>query len=170
MPKMNYRAALDWGVNLVILATCAIVASAVVQNRARDADFDPRNVFRTGDAAEVLPGVKYDDAQATLVLYVRSTCHYCSASMPFYRSISERLGRAARIKLVAVSDEEPGILTDYLNANGLRVDVPVQFQGRSRGTPTVVLVDNAGRVRNVWIGQQPKEGEQRVMAALSTFE
>jgi hypothetical protein len=158
-------------VNLVILATCAIVAVAVTERwRARpttDAHGSAPLPFTRGDQAEALPDLRYADAPMTLVLYLRSTCPYCSASMPFYRRLREASGAGGGPRLVAVSPEPMNEFKAYLEKNQMNVDHIVASSLKPHPTPTLVLVDSAGIVRGVWLGQQSKDGEQEVLSSIA---
>lgn len=161
---MRVRPDLDLVVNVAILATCGLVGTAVVQRLSAEppAAAPP---FEVGGRAESLPGVRYDSADATLVLYVRSSCTYCTSSMPFYQSLSRQADRAD-VRLVAVSAEDVDVSESYLRTHGVPVDQTVSFVGRPVPTPTLLLVDRRGSIRNVWVGQQKPEGEQQILSAI----
>lgn len=107
--------------------------------------------FKTGESAEMLPGISYGDSKATLVLYIRSTCRYCTASMPVLRDLRGR--NPSAVRWVAVSDEPTTITADYLRSNHVAADVLVSLTGRNKGTPTILLVGRDGVIKNVWVGQ-----------------
>ena len=163
-PK-RWRISVDALVNVAILITCGIVVATVVQRRSVSPAEAAPPVFKTGERAEALPGVRYDEASSTLLMYVRSTCRYCTQSMPFYRQLRETVARGS-VRLVAVSGEEGDVLATYLKQHGVDVDQRVTYDGRPVPTPTLVAVDRGGVIRDVWVGRQTSDGEARIMQRL----
>jgi peroxiredoxin len=158
---------LDIVVNIVILLTCAIMATAVVERRSSStakSDRAPKEVT-SGEGAETLPGVSYTAAPSTLVLYLSSSCRYCTASMPFFRKL-DQVRRTRAVHWVVVSPEGEQIVRTYLHAHELEVDQVVSHQGRIQQTPTLVEVTAKGVVKNVWVGQPTKEQEERILKSI----
>lgn len=77
------------GTSTFILATCVLVATVVWQRRNGPTPEAPEP-FKVGEQAEALPGVGYADAKISVIVYLRSTCQYCTRSMPFYRRLSDK--------------------------------------------------------------------------------
>ena len=98
----------------------------------------------------------------TLVMYVRSSCQFCTASMPFYNRVAAQRSKGARLVVIGPETEEQ--LRRYLTEHGLLVDQVVSVQRgelRFAGTPTLLLLDAEGRIQRVWQGQlaAAQEGE-----------
>lgn len=92
VPKVS----LDLVVNIAILVTCAILGGAVLQRHtvvATRTTVESPPMIRAGDHADRLPGLSFDDANGTLLLYAKSTCHYCTESMQFYRRMRDATSR-----------------------------------------------------------------------------
>jgi hypothetical protein len=155
----------DWAVNAVIVVTCIVVASAVLAKRSVTATARAP-AFSVGEAAESLPAIDYGQADRTVVLYVRSTCKYCTASMPFYRHLNETIGKGGHTRLVVVSIEDPDVTRGYLQANDLQVSDRVQHVGKANATPTLLVVGRDGKIGGVWVGKQPPEEERSILAML----
>jgi hypothetical protein len=160
-------------VNCAILLTCALVAIAIV----RRGDLLPRGSgqgrlepFKVGDAAEKLPGADYSEASVSLVFYLRTTCAYCTSSMPFYRVLGEAAAKRGDTRLLAVSSEARDALAVYLAHHALRVDRVVQFSGRPLPTSTVLAVDRAGVVRAVWMGQPDDRTQLEILESLAALQ
>jgi thiol-disulfide isomerase/thioredoxin len=156
---------MDVVVNIAMLATCAVVAVAVVSRWQRARPAEPQAPIAVGDRAEGLPSVNYARADSTIVLYLRSSCHYCAASMPFYRRLADEAVKH-EIQVVAASAEPVEVFESYLTSSKLHVAQAVSFTGRVRGTPTVVFVNRAGTVTRVLVGQQTEDVEAQVVAAV----
>jgi hypothetical protein len=166
---MLKRVSADAAVNVLIVATCCVVLVVTLQRaRAANSSSPPFAAFKAGERAEPIAGVHYDGARQTIVLYVKSTCPYCTNSMPFYGRLRAVAETVAGTRMIAVSSESADQLARYLDAHNLHVDQLIGgFTGHALGTPTVVLVDRAGVIRGSWFGQQRTDGESAILAALS---
>lgn len=103
----------------------------------------------------------------TLIVYLRSTCPYCTASMTFYRSLMTAEGRKA--KVVVVGTESVGILRAYGKAHSFEPDdvrTLVADPSKLLATPTLLLVGPDEQVRAVWTGQLAADQEQEVRASV----
>lgn len=109
-----------------------------------------------------IAGVDWQKNGRTLVLALSTQCHFCTASAPFFRTLVEQSSN--NVKTVAVFPQSVDEAQKYLNGEGVRVDLVTQSslnQIGISGTPTMLLVDSAGKVTNVWVGMlEPKEQEQ----------
>jgi hypothetical protein len=85
--------------------------------------------------------------------------------MPFYRSISG----VAIVWLAATEGATTN--REYLMANGVKVDRVLSAEEagvtRIRGTPTLILLDVDGVVRNAWLGALGPKEEEQVRTALT---
>lgn len=187
---MSLQKGLDTLTNVAVIATgivaCSWMALQIRQPSTRSAggsaiapttQSEARNAagaisYRLGDKAPLPDEIKYADAKQTLVLFVRNTCRFCSASMPFYKRIAESQSRSAhRLRLVAASTDSTDDTAEYLGKHHLSVDQIVSFDYdpnvvKVAVTPTLVLVDSNGVVQNLWRGEQRPTGEQKIFAAL----
>lgn len=159
------KLSLDTLVNLVMLATC-LVLLALVLSRPTTNSAEP-NVLQPGDSAELLPGVNYQDAERTLLLYLRSSCSYCTSSMPFYRTLSGIVKpRGSSGRILAVGGETTDAIERYLAQHSVTVDQVISHRGIPLPTPTLFLVDNKGTILKTWIGQLDEVGERDVSSSL----
>lgn len=169
---------LETTVNVAIVTTCvAIVASLafrfVSERRAQAASARPP-ILHVGDALPVLDNVRYDSAERTLVMFLRADCQYCTASIPFYQRLADRIrqAQAGRVQVLLVTTDSKEAATEYVAKNKLLVNsivVPSREQHaqlKLRGTPTLVLTDRSGLVKAVWAGQLDLTGEQDVLKGL----
>lgn len=126
--------------------------------------------IRKGLTIRPITGVSFPASSLTVALVVQSQCHFCAASMPFYRELSQ-LRAPGRIQFAVFSHESVDTTTGYLQANDVRTDVVAQLKGQeipTTGTPTLVLIDRDGIVRDSWIGQLSAAQEQSVKLMLSS--
>lgn len=114
-----------------------------------------------------LQGVNWQDNNKNLVLGLSTGCHFCSESAPFYRELVQQC-KQEHVRTVAVFPEEPAAAEAYLKNEGVQVDEVRQAQLTDigiNGTPTLLLINEAGVVRDVWIGKLPDKDEKKVLAA-----
>jgi len=127
--------------------------------------------YVVGDRAPELPTLNYKQASKTLVLFVRNDCRYCTASMPFYRRLASSDAHAHnRFRMVAASLQATEETQEYVAAYTLAVDQIVTHESSEDvkvfATPTLLLVDQAGKVLNVWVGKQSTKNERLIEEAL----
>ena len=101
----------------------------------------------------------------TLVLALAPGCDSCSESAPFYRRLSADLA-TQRVHMTAVLPGSVEEGREYLR--NLNVEIGDVRQGsfellKIRGTPTLILIDEQGVVRNVWLGRFPTDKERQVI-------
>lgn len=112
-----------------------------------------------------LTDVDWKGNGTTLVLALAPGCDSCSESAPFYRRLSADLAtRPVHMTAVLPGSVDEG--REYLRS--LSVEIGDVRQGSFRslkinGTPTLILVDREGMVRNVWLGRFPPDKEQAVI-------
>lgn len=175
------RFSLDRIVNVVVLIVCAALGVSVAlrladrrEQRATAAAMADALAFQTHQIGDQLPPLaehSYADSEATLVLGVRSTCSFCTLSMPFYRALIDTVRRQRPgVRVVATSDEEEGVLRRYLDTHGVAAAADRTVEPnlmKIAGTPTLLLADSAGRVEHVWIGRLSSDRERDVLAAVA---
>lgn len=121
--------------------------------------------YERGETAPAIAGVSYGAAKRTAVLFVRSTCHFCTESMSFYQELVKD-GR----QVVAISGEPRDRLDAYLTENGLAIRSATITRGewpKLVGTPTIVVVDASGRVVKSWAGLLSPHDQQNVRESLN---
>lgn len=142
--------------NIGVLLTCAYVATLAYGAY----DGSPRQhnagAFVVGEQTPHMLGVDFSVSRRTVVLAVRSTCQYCTASMPFYKRLAAIRGKApSAFQFVILGDEQPDALKNYLDSHGLRPDKLVSYPANSspiQSTPSLAIVDSQGVVRASWTG------------------
>ncbi len=114
-----------------------------------------------------LPGIDWKQSTSTLVLALSTTCHYCSESASFYQQLVNQ--HNPQVRLLAVLPQPQSDSSVYLNDLGVEVD-SVQAQLASigvSGTPTLILVDNDGAVKDSWVGKLSQDEAVNVLKQLN---
>jgi peroxiredoxin len=121
-------------------------------------------MIQPGAKAPLL-NVDWEHNGQTLILALSNDCHYCTESAAFYQKIvKQRQGKNLKVIAVFPQDIESG--QDYLNRLGVAVDEVRQVSLSSiqvNGTPTLLLVDNQGVVKEVWVGKLPSDKESEAL-------
>ena len=105
-----------------------------------------------------------------VVLVLSTQCHFCQESAPFHERLVQMLRNSADTGLIAVFPQDHQAVEQYKAT--YKVDFPNTITDASlsqlqvRGTPTLLLVDQQGKVLKGWRGRLPEIGEKEVRAEL----
>jgi hypothetical protein len=114
-----------------------------------------------------LPAADFASRPKTLVIAMSTTCHFCSESLPFYRKLAQ--GAGTQTHLVAVLPQPQGVAESYVKSSIApsvqTVSAPLGSIGVN-GTPTLLLVDSSGKVKNAWVGKLDDSSEKQVQSVL----
>lgn len=171
------KSTLDTIANIAIILVCLIAAFILIYN-----NFFKNNQQQAGGPRppEVKVGEQFDSlrqvvpagAEKALVVALSPTCHFCTESMPFYKKlIDQRNQKGSNVKIVtavpaeaAKAEEQKTMTTSGVNPDAL---VALDFSNiKVPGTPTILLVDNQGKVLDVWVGKQDSSGEEEILETL----
>jgi hypothetical protein len=153
---------------LVGLAALVVAVRVGASFRSTPAVAKPAGIYANGFTIKDTSALGFNRAPRTLILITRSSCHYCSQSMPFY----QRLAKAAHtkgVRVLGVTQEELSVNKAYLNAYGLYPDDVASGKDNSilwYRTPTLLLVSRTGVILNSWVGLLADEKQRGVLAAL----
>lgn len=116
----------------------------------------------------LLPGIDWSKNSRTIVLALSTTCHFCSESGPFYQQIERQ--KPTDVGLIAVLPQPIEQSKAYLSKLGLKTSDVIQSSLSAigvSGTPTILLVDNNGRLTASWAGKLPESTASTVVAQIS---
>lgn len=118
-----------------------------------------------------VPGVDWSESSETILLALSNKCHFCSESAPFYQRLVGEVAQRKDIQLIAVFPQEVSEARKYLDGLGVSIEqvrqAPLDSLG-VRGTPTLVIVDKTGAVKQSWIGRLTLERESDVLSRVKT--
>ena len=169
------KSTLDTVANIAIIVTCAVALALMVNRYFFNKPAPPPGAppqAEVGEQFDQLRQVVPAGSQKALVVAVSPTCHFCNDSMPFYkRLIDERNQKGSAVKIIAAvpADAAKAEEAQKFAAAGAQPDgmVTVDFGAiKVPGTPTILLVDNQGKVLNVWVGKQESGGEDEILEVL----
>lgn len=151
--------------NIVVLCVALLVGF-----RFLEATFFRHEVVpKAGQKVPDIAGYSWSKGP-TLVLALKKGCHFCEESMSFYRRL-QALQQAGQlnVQMMAVFPDGPTDVTDIMESQKLSIRAfsAVHLDTLNvSGTPTLILVDQSGRVVKPWIGKQDQAGENDVIRAI----
>lgn len=166
------KSKLDTAANIAIILVCIIAAGILIRNNF----FPPRPAgppeAAKGETFAELRGVVPAGSNTALVMALSPTCHFCNDSMPFYKQLLDKRNESkSPVKVIAAvpAAEAQSAEQKNLADHGVQPDavVHVDFAKiKVPGTPTLLLVDNQGKVLDVWVGKLNASREREVLAKL----
>jgi hypothetical protein len=118
-----------------------------------------------------LPGVQWQTSKASVVVVLSTKCVYCERSAPFYQKLTALIQQhGGVIKTVAVFPQKASDGEAFLSTHNLAMDQAVSVPLGVLGvhvTPTLLLVDRSGMVRDGWVGSLNIESQTAVLAAVT---
>lgn len=154
---------------VTLIAALALVVHIVqVQYASRAAAPSSAAPMGVGDVVADTAGLGFKSGRRTLVIATASTCAYCTASMAYYKRLVS-VARDADVRVVGVTRESTQTNREYLLAHEVRLDAVVDAATNRvlyRGTPTLLLFDDDGRILATWLGRLNPTQEEEVIARL----
>lgn len=170
---MNVSRRIETGANISVIVLTALFGWTVIRGGITRPS-PTSKVAQEGPKAGMdlnrgpLKGVNWSVNGRTLVLGLQTTCHFCTESGPFFQKLQPTAAGATRI--IAVLPQGVDDSKKYLEKLGVRVDevrsAPLSDIGVS-GTPTLLLADDKGTVRNIWIGKLGEDRQPDVLSAIA---
>src|SRR4051794_18855526 len=163
---------LEMTTSVAVIAVAVAVLSSVVRSELTHApkvNLKPgleRGAQLTNVAFSKQDGVKH----AELILAMSTTCHFCEESIPFYNKLSDGLRNTSGAPtFVALFRESTEQVSAYTQQHGLTVSTIATVDFRTlhvAGTPTMILIDESGKVVDFWVGKLSTEEEETVFERL----
>lgn len=168
--RTGFSKKIDVAANLMTIALVLLVAALLLKGgfpSARTGALIRRSPIQVGSHIPNSLNVNWSAHQRTLVLGLQTTCHFCAESGPFFRTLTN--GAPKDVRIVAALPQTPEVARKYLDGLGVHVDeikqVPLAAIG-IKGTPTLLLVNSLGVVKDMWTGKLQPQGEASVLSAL----
>ena len=159
--------------NIAIIIVALLLGGVLVKrylltgSPAPPARNDPR--IPAGTKAS-LTGVDWAKNGQTLLLVLSSDCRYCTESAPFYQRLTRETAGRADVHLIALFPQEVEEGRKYLTNLGVSINELRQAAPGSTGaggTPTLILVDAQGVVKNSWVGKLSAPEESEILNQLA---
>ena len=106
----------------------------------------------------------------TIVFALATTCHFCTESAGFYRELVQYCN-SHNIPTMAVFPQTAKEGLSYLADKGIKVNDVRQASFSTiqiSVTPTLLLIDENGTVKRVWVGKLSPDDEKKVLSQLGS--
>lgn len=169
--KKRLKGILDTTTNIVVVLFALVAIGVLVKNYFVPQRPKTSVAFKKGSDFPAIVGVDYTQAPRTLILALNVECRYCTSSVPFYNSLAEaRRQNANQFNMIAAFvNKDEGLVKRYADEQQLSVQTITGINLDKLGinmTPTLILVDSAGKVLDSWRGALQADSEREVFEAL----
>lgn len=156
---------LEQATNVVIIISCvfAVAVMATRLTQSENGGFPGPREFARGSRAPSLEKVDYGRYKYTVVAFVRSSCKFCTDSMPLYKRVAQNT--PSDVQFVAASIEPVSVTEEYLRSHAVETDMIVRID-QPVATPTVLVVNKSGIIDRAWVGWLDSGREQTFLQAL----
>jgi len=122
--------------------------------------------YQAGEIVDV-PAAWYSKADTTLVLFARASCGACEKAKPFLTKVVGIMNAkgAAVMAHPALTEVEDKQFAKSLGVNAPNV-VVVTDKLKVQATPTLLLVNRAGKILNAWEGVGKENEQAAILAAI----
>jgi hypothetical protein len=163
MAAISFRRGLEVATNIAIIVLAAVIVGNVLSSRLK-----PRQAPLAPPIGTLmsLTGVKWEENGSTLLMVLQKGCRYCEESASFYRKVYDQRAQRSQPRILAVVPGEKTETLRYLSERGVSVDDVVSSSLsdiKISATPTLVLIDHLGRVKNAWVGKLNENQEKEVL-------
>lgn len=161
----------------VALVVMSVVFTGVAVDRYVLPRFRPApdaNEYRQGQTVtEPIRAVLDKNAAVTAVLVVSQRCKFCLESVDFYRRLVGAPGyQSGRFRIIFTgfeTEDARAFVKAHLLPEGTVVPTPAGLSQKVRGTPTLLLINESGRVMGNWKGKLNQTQEYQVLSTVDAL-
>lgn len=169
LTRKGLKDSLNVATNIVVILFAVVAIAVLVKNY-----FVPPEVETGVTKGSVFPqiaGVDYRQVPRTIILALNVDCRYCTRSVPFYNSLFKaQQENPGHFNIVAAFiNKDADLVKSYAEQKQLSVQTITGVDLDKLGihlTPTLVLLDNEGKVLDSWRGALQSDGEREVFRAV----
>jgi len=165
------RIVVAWGLNLITVVVLIFLVVSAVRTFFFDPSKDIGARHRPAVGSSVsLPNVNWEQNKRTLVIAIQTSCQFCESSLAFYQELIRSNNTAKKLQIFMVFPESLSEARQYLrehSLDGIQVRQAEMSRLRIPGTPTLLLVNESGRLEAGWFGKLSAAKEMEVLAKLS---
>ena len=160
------RSKLEIAVNVATVGLVVAVVVVVLGRRDQPASAT-RDLTRSATLSKSL-GIDFGKAPRTLVVVLQEECSFCTASMPFYRTLIEtRTLHHTKLQIAVAAPQRNTGIAAYLAAQHVEPDAIVNFKRSDlpqvHATPTLLVAGSHGEVLVSWNGALSPGREAEVL-------
>ena len=173
MNRERLKSYLEVSTNLTVLIVAIILLSSFAINW-----------FNNRSAREVISGIAkgqqldanlnidYRNSSYTLLLALNTRCEHCANNAKFYTEILHVTNNGKKVQAIAVFPNSLDEVRQYCQQHELTMDhrdsVDLSLI-RIAATPTLVLIDQTGRVVDFWVGEITGNNQQKLLSYLAAL-
>lgn len=158
--------------DIAVIAVAVLIAVVVVKNYLLPPSRPPALV-RVGDTLSDVQSLGLSAAHKKhLLVVLKKGCPYCEGSAPLYKELAQlETSGQTDVKMVAVFEDPVDVARSLLQAEDVQMEAiggvsPDKL--RIGVTPTLMLVDEGGRVIRVWEGLLSRKAEEELKAVITS--
>lgn len=141
----------------VLLVAVAALSTLAITFFVKPASPNFRPGLEKGKALGQVSNLDYRSSEETLLIALNTNCSYCRESLPLYRKLSATQPQGNKsLRIIALFPNRAEEVARYVKENQLVVDTIANVDFASlpvSGTPTMILVNNRGEVKDFWVGK-----------------
>ena len=156
--------------NIAVLAVCLIIGGSIVEKRFfAQRHREPVYGLQTGQALPPIKGINYGAKKRTVLVFANTKCGACVRSVPDIKQIAVTVEHTTNAQAFGIFAEPQSHLATIREAGFVLPAVPVEsfVPYRVAATPTTVLLDEHGRVQNLWVGVLERATLERLLKDLA---
>lgn len=124
-----------------------------------------------GQILAPLPSYNYSSASQHLIIAINPNCAYCNESVPFYHELTSVQQPPDQPTQIIASFQVPlDEANQYIKQQQLDISAIAAVDFRSinvSATPTIILTNGNGMVKDFWIGQLSDEVKGQIIKAIA---
>lgn len=161
--RPSVRSWLDLIAAIAMLTTASVLLHGhFTSGRDGGAGFAGKPLWNLGDKVEAVSDQASGSVQ-TVLLVVRSSCRYCTESMPLYRDI---LRQRSQAQVILAGPEPTHVLAAYAALHDFSPDDVLSISPDRlpvAGTPTLLVLDTSSSVTARWEGVLSKREQGELL-------
>jgi thioredoxin-related protein len=161
----KYAAKIDLITNILTIIVAILLIGLFVQRYVFPFVSGTGSISPTIGKTILVDNLDTSKSSKNVLIVMMKGCRYCEASMGFYKTLMQE-NQGTAIKFVAVFPPGTEDVNGYLGKYGI-TGLDVKYSELSAvnvdGTPTIIVIDQNGKVTRWWMGQLSIEREKEVM-------
>ncbi len=160
---------LDRASNIAVIVVAVVVVVTLLH---REFHTTPNpNASLKGTSLQ-LAAITHTPAKVNLVLGISTVCHFCEQNVGFYQQLST-LEAPGKLAFFTVFPQSAADASAFLNQKEIHPDGVVSSplsKYKITGTPTLLLVDASGKVKEAWVGALDASRQADVVKTIRQYE
>ena len=156
---------------LVVLVSITLVGIFIRHYFFRPENVPPTGTMTPGTKLSGLEKAGLSNQPQSLVLFLSTDCKYCLHSIPFYQKLIEANKTGTRhTPIIAVFSNDKADVDNYLRIHKLEIPTLTNAdysEIKIPKTPSIVLVDNTGKIVKSWAGELTPGNQEKVLGLIN---